>query len=197
MKNLSIKTINKTIELGRFDFSGFSSSNVWIGYFETKNNYNLELIKEALNLACQFFKEELNSFIIISALKYSVEYDFINEHRFYQKLLSKAKNNSLIQPVNDLFYSYLYGDIPLPASSLTISFDKRNFLYLSKLVMGCDAIIGDVCFFISPKLGIAIYPHEDIGFGVISLNNNRDLGVNFLQYCSRNENFSVYIEKEC
>lgn len=121
------KTINKTISLNRFNFSGFSSSNIWIGYFESRKEHNLILMKEALTLAYEFFKNDLDSFIMISALKYSNDYDFKNEGEYYNKLFKRAKKYNLIQEVTDEFYSYLYGDIPLPADCLAISFDKKTF----------------------------------------------------------------------
>lgn len=195
MEKLSKKIINKSISLEAINFSGFSSSDMWLGYFESQNEHSSEIIKEALNLAYSFFKKELDSFIMVSALKYSKEYNFSNESNYHQRLIKIAQKYNLIQKSTPKFESYSYGDIPLPASCLTISLDKKYFLYLAKLVMGCDAIFGDVCFFISPKLNIAIYPHEDIGFGVISLDNNKNLGIDFLNFCRKNKNFRVYIEK--
>lgn len=194
MKNLLKNTTNKDISLSRFNFSGFSSSEVWIGYFESKSEHNLKMSREAITLAYKFFKDDLDTFIMVSALKYYHKYDFENESEYYKRILNRAKKNNLIQETTDEFDSYLYGDIPLPANSLTISFDKKNFLYLTKLVMGCDAVLGEVCFLISPKLNLAIYPHEDIGFGVISLDDSKELGINFLEYCAKSRNFDVYIE---
>ncbi|MGQ8820721.1 hypothetical protein [Bibersteinia trehalosi] len=194
MEKLLKKTINKSIALNRFDFSGFSSSNLWVGYFESKNVHNLNLIKEALNLVYDFFKEDLNGFVAVSALKYSKDYDFKNEEIYYFKLLKRAKRYNLIQESTEMFENYLYGDIPLPADCLTISFDKRFFPCLAELVMGCNAVLGKVCFFISPKLNIAIYPHEDLGFGIVSLSEDNSLCIEFLKFCSKNKNFIVYIE---
>lgn len=188
------KVINKGISLNRFNFSGFSSSNLWIGYFEAEKVHNLVLVKDAINLVYEFFKDNLDDFIMISALKYSKEYNFKNEGEYYYRLFQRAKKYNLIQETTDIFDNYLYGDITLPADCLTISLDKRLFLCLTKLVMGCNAILGNVCFFISPKLNIAIYPHEDIGFGIISLSDDKSLGIEFLTFCSQNKNFTVHIE---
>ena len=188
------KMINKSVSLDRFNFSGFSSSSLWVGYFESQNAHNLTLIKEALNLAYDVFKDDLNEFIAISSLKYSKEYDFKNEGKYYFNLLRRAKKYNLIQESTEVFEDYLYGDIPLPADCLTISLDKKLFPCLAKLVMGCNAVLGNICFFISPKLNIAIYPHEDLGFGVISLSEDRSLCIEFLEFCSKNKNFIVHIE---
>ncbi|MFU2090564.1 hypothetical protein [Avibacterium avium] len=196
MEKLSKKITNRAVSLERINFSGFRVSDMWLGYFEAKNEHNSVIIKKALNLAYSFFKEELDSFIMISALKYSEEYDFSNESNYYKKLIKIAKKYNLIQKSTFNFENYSYGDIPLPASCLTISFDKKYFLYLARLVMGCDAILGDVCFFISSKLNIAIYPHEDIGFGVIALDSDPTLGIEFLKFCEKDSRFRVNIAPE-
>lgn len=39
------KMINKGISLNKLNFSGFSSSNIWAGYFEPKQGHNLILMK--------------------------------------------------------------------------------------------------------------------------------------------------------
>lgn len=194
MRKSTKKAENGSILLNRFNFSGFSSSSTWIGYFESNKEHNLTLIRNALKLTYGFFKNDLDSFIMISALKYSSEYNFRNENKYYKRLSDIAQKYNLIQPITDGFERYLYGDISLPANCLTISFDKKSFLCLSKLVMGCNAILGEVCFLIPPKLNITIYPHEDIGFGVISLSDNKNLGIEFLKYCAKDKNFMVHIE---
>lgn len=194
MEKLLKKTINKGISLNRFNFSGFSLSDLWIGYFESKNDRNLAVLSEALNLAYDFFKNDLNDFIVVSALKYSDECHFQDENKAYYRLFKVAKKYNLVQKTTGVFDSYLYGDIPLPADCLTISFNKRLFLCLAKLVIGSNAVLGKVCFFISPRLNIAIYPHEDIGFGVVSLSGDKSLGVEFLNFCAKNINFMVHIE---
>lgn len=131
---------------------------------------------------------------MVSALKYSAEYNFENEGEYYNRLFRIAKKHNLIQETTDVFDSYLYGDILLPADCLTISLDKKLFLCLTQLVMGCNTILGDVCFLIFTKLNIAIYPHEDLGFGVVSLSDDTHLSIEFLRFCSKSENFIVHIE---
>lgn len=130
--------INKGISLNKLNFSGFSSSNIWAGYFESKQGHNLILMKEAINLAYDFFKDDLDDVIMVSVLKYSAEYNFENEGEYYNRLFRIAKEHNLIQETTDVFYSYLYGDILLPADCLTISLDKKLFLCLTRLMMGCN-----------------------------------------------------------
>lgn len=57
-------------------------------------------------------------------------------------------------------------------------------------------VVGDLCVLISPKLQIALYPHDDIGFGVIALDDDPRLGIEFLRFCEKNERFSVHIDAD-
>lgn len=193
MEKLSRKTTNRSVLLNNLDFSGFSRSNNWIGYFERKDEHTPALIDEAIKLTYTFFKDYLDDFIMISALAYG-QVNIIHPNKNLEICFNKAIKYNLLQVLTSEFDDYLIGNKDLLAKNLSISFDKRTFLLLSKLCMGHNYVIGEVCFFINYKLGIALYPHEDIGFGVISLDDNKSLAKSFLEYCRSSYKFNVFID---
>ena len=42
-----------------------------------------------------------------------------------------------------------------------------------------------------PTLKIALYPHEDIGYGCISLSDDCSKAIEFLNFCSKDDKFEV------
>ncbi|MFZ7280052.1 hypothetical protein ACLSYF_11120, partial [Avibacterium avium] len=67
MEKLSKKIISNILDLGKIDFSGFSSSEMWCGYFEAKDN--VVKCEDAYNLVQGYFKS-LNQFFALTALCY-------------------------------------------------------------------------------------------------------------------------------
>jgi hypothetical protein len=50
-------------------------------------------------------------------------------------------------------------------------------------------------FFIFKDLNLAVYPHQDKGFGCIGLNGDKRAGIEFLEFCKKSQNFKVVIEE--
>lgn len=194
MEKLSKSIINNDL-LKKINFSGFSSSLGWIGYFERKGKFNLDLIDESIKLFDSFFSSSKNS-MTISALSFDdtriVEDDI---EKKYGKIYKKYVEKEVIFTLNDEYESYLYGDIEFPVSLIKCSKDKETFIDLSKLLMCYNKILGQICFYIDLNYGLAIYPHDDTGFGCIVLNDNYEAGYEFLNSCKKNGEFDVYIQK--
>ena len=49
---------------------------------------------------------------------------------------------------------------------------------------------------INPKLGIALYPHDDIGYGCISLTDDTSLAERFLEFCNEDKYFYSIFDEE-
>ncbi|MFZ7201537.1 hypothetical protein [Avibacterium avium] len=197
MEKLSKLIISNILDLGKIDFSGFSSSEMWCGYFEAKDN--VVKCEDAYNLVQGYFKS-LDQFFALTALCYG---EFKNKNIFNKysngtdlSFFEKAKELGILKKLTDKFDGYLIGDNDLPIEHLTLTFDENIYFSLCNLVMHSDLILGEVCFFIHPKLNIAIYPHNDIGFGVIALDSDPTLGIEFLKFCEKDSRFKVNIEPE-
>lgn len=107
----------------------------------------------------------------------------------YESFYSGAKKAGYLRDIDDDFESYLYGDISLPASSLNIHFCNNEFLNMSRLIMGHGGVIGQVLFFINIEIGVALYPHDDIGFGIISLTKDNKICKEFLKTVEENNKY--------
>ncbi|WP_338560826.1 hypothetical protein VRC60_03335 [Erwinia sp. E_sp_B04_7] len=173
----SLKSTNSNFSLASINFSGFSSSDNWVGYFEKKNEFNYGLIDESISLFSGFFEVEGDDSTIITALSFDDEReDDVNTINIYQKLYEELKSKGVLNPMTEDYESYLYGDIPLPANALNISFDNDDFINASRLLMCHAGVVGQVCFYINTKLNVAIYPHDEVGFGCIALNSEKKQG---------------------
>lgn len=191
-----MKMNSRSLHLKNINFEGFSTSNQWVGYFEKKGAYDFALIEDAITIISNFFSEQWKNFFALSALSYD---DETKPHekmpKNYNHIYSKAKHKKYLKEGDDNFGDYLYGDAPLPASSLSIHFDYNDFLDMSRIVMGHGGVIGEGLFLINLELGLVLYPHEDIGFGVISLSKDTSLCLKFLRDCYRyNEKFNIVID---
>lgn len=117
----------------------------------------------------------------------AIEYGFLQQ---YEGLYEKYLDEEMQLPIREM---------DLPAHILRLDFDSSIFLEFCEVVMAYyfSPVIGQRCFLINPKLGIALYPHDDIGYGCISLNNTateKALLVDFLKFCEQSEMFKVFVE---
>lgn len=195
MEKLS-KLTTEVFSLRDINFSGFSTSENWVGYIEKKEVFSFDLIDEAVDLFTGFFEKSQDTSTIITALSFDDNReDDVEIIDKYQDVYNEVKSNGLLKPMTDEYESYLYGDSFLPASSLSISFDKNDFINISKLMMCHAGVIGQVFFYVNLSQNIAIYPHDDVGFGCIALNAQKNGCLDFLRYCSKNEKFNVFISE--
>ncbi|MCU1799732.1 hypothetical protein CUU45_21005 [Pectobacterium polaris] len=189
-----LKLTNNSFHLTNIDFDSFSSSNKWVGCFEKNAPFTLSLIDESIKIVNDFFSPYWEGFFALSALSFDDEREsdegVINE---YGGLYNDAKVNGYLRLLTEDFENYLYGDTLLPASSLSLHFDNNNFMDICKLVMGHGGVLGQVFFMVNLKLSLAIYPHNDIGFGIISFGEDDVFCQSFLNSLSENNKFNVII----
>ncbi|WP_118803611.1 hypothetical protein [Haemophilus haemolyticus] len=199
MEKLLNLMANKTISLGGINFNGFSSSNNWIGYFEAKNISDETMILKANELIKKFFGEDLSGFFLLSSLTFDdgrgiddYSNEFINK---LEKLYKEAKRDGFLIPYNGLMEEYYEADnfdeILYPANLLNFTFDKDKFLSYCELVMGYNKVFGEICFLINPNLSLLLYPHSEKGYGCISLSDDCNNAIEFLNFCSKDDKFEV------
>ena len=195
------KLKNSQIFLKNIDFDNFRNSRHWVGYFKAENINDLHLINESTMLLINFFKENLTNFFLLSALTENPDYesygDLNNFDILYDKLFTEIKSLKVIQEYNDDFKNYFENDEKLNIKLINIHFDIDISTKICELLMFYyfNRIWGQVCFLINPVLGIALYPHEDIGYGCISLNGDKDLLIGFLKFCNEKEYFISYFDE--
>lgn len=212
MEKLLSMTTDKIIFLDLIDFSGFSRSKYWIGYFEAKDLKFISL-KDTTRPIYEFFQKHWEGFFLLSALSFYNSSDdeirerFKDEHgmeelEHYLNIFHHAKNSGFLAPYSDVLKNFHQNEMNrsddplLPARALTLNFNSETFLDYCEMVIAFyfSPVLGGECLLINPELKIALYPHDDIGFGVISLTEDKSLGIEFLEYCKQFENFRVYIE---
>ncbi|NOL52582.1 hypothetical protein [Pelistega suis] len=193
-KSLKLIENSHSVSLARIKFDGFSSSNRWIGYVESKN-----LDTNGKETSCalfeKFFAGYEQDFFLLSALAYNDK----RGSRLYKRYLNVyklAKRIGFLAPITEDFISYYFEDIPFQYEFLSLTFDDALYMPLSKLMMemvfGC--VVSQTFFLINPKLQIAVYPHDDASFGIIALNEDPTIGVEFLKFCEQDPQFQVHFD---
>ncbi|AOR63391.1 hypothetical protein [Pectobacterium wasabiae] len=187
-----LKLTNNSFHFEKINFDSFSSSSKWVGYFEKSIPFTPSLIDESIEIVSSFFSPYWEDFFALSALSFDDEREIdeviINK---YDEIYNYAKDNNYLKPLNNDFESYLYGDTSLPVSSLSLHFYNNRFMDICKLIMGHGGVLGQVFFMINLKLNLAIYPHNDLGFGIISFDEDDTFCQSFLSSISGNRKFHV------
>ena len=62
--------------------------------------------------------------------------------------------------------------------------------------MGYNKVFGEICFLINPNLSLLLYPHSEKGYGCISLSDDCNNAIEFLNFCSKDEEFQVVFSGE-
>ncbi|WP_075321184.1 hypothetical protein [Histophilus somni] len=199
MEKLS-KSIN-SIMLDKINFKGFRGSQFWVGYFSARKIKIPDSVDVAIELFEQYFKESLDDFFSINCLAYDDDAYSDPEALIYIDEYNFAKETGFLKPYIGELKNYLDNDDKyeyVPANFLSINFDSENFLLYSKIMMAFTfgKVVGQICFFINPILNVVIYPHDDSGFGVISLSEDKTEAIKFLEFCSLREHINVYIDSD-
>ena len=109
----------------------------------------------------------------------------------------KFKKLGILQEPNEHFDLDLNSEILLPAICLRIDILKFDEIKdLAKLLMLYTYSLNEWCFFIFPSLNLALYPHDERGFGCIGLNDDTKNGLSFLEFCKREKNAKVVLREQ-
>ena len=139
------------------------------------------------------FKKEV---FVISALNYD-DTNLSDETLEIKHLHDKFKKLGILQELNEHFDLGLDGEILLPAICLRIDALKFDEIKdLAKLLMLYTYSLNEWCFFIFPSLNLALYPHDERGFGCIGLNDDTKNGREFLEFCKKGKNAKVVLKEQ-
>ena len=175
----SSSLINKALKLSDINFNSFSHSKNWIGFFEIEDENWASGVDTALKLFDKYFNKFKKEVFVISALNYD-DTNLSDETLEVKTLHDKFKKLGILQEPNEHFDLGLGGEILLLAIYLRIDalrFDEIKDL--AKLLMLYTYSLNEWRFFIFPSLNLAIYPHDEKGFGCIGLNDDTKNGLNF------------------
>ena len=192
----SSNLINKALKFSDINFNSFSHSKNWIGFFEIEDESWASGVDTALKLFDKYFNKFKNEAFVISTLNYD-DTNLSDEALEVKTLHDKFKKLGILQEPNEHFNLGLDGEILLPAIYLRIDalgFDEIKDL--AKLLMLYTYSLNEWCFFIFPSLKLAIYPHDENGFGCTRLNDDTKNGLNFLEFCKREKNAKVVLREQ-
>jgi len=197
MKKL-LNLTNSGLRLSDINFSSFSASKNWIGFFEIESRGWLSGVSLAIKLFDNFFREYGDEVFIVSALmcddKAYKKYKAISQ---VKPLYDKFKDLGILQEQNEYFSLARDKEYPLPAMCIRMDILKWDDIKeLAKFLMCYDYSINEWCFIIFPSLNLAVYPHDSKGFGCIGLNDEIKYGINFLKFCEKNSKAKVTIDKK-
>jgi hypothetical protein len=186
--------MGKKLLLSEFNFHGFSHSKGWVGYFERNKSFEIKFVDLAIKAFNVFFRDEMDNFFVMTALcrQQGTEKDAEILHE-YNDIFLEMKKEGVIKDQDESMVAYFSDARPLPCENIQFN-DYRLIEKLSKLVMAHGDVRGELCFFINLDLNIAIYPHNDTGYGAIGLNGDASCAIRFLKYCREYTDFDVHIK---
>jgi len=158
--------ISQTLKLSDINFNSFSHSKNWIGFFEIEDENWASGVDTALKLFDKYFNKFKNEAFVISALNYD-DTNLSDETLEVKTLHDKFKKLGILQEPNEHFDLGLDGKILLPAICLRIE-----------------------------SLNLALYPHDERGFGCIGLNDDTKNGREFLEFCKKEKNAKVVLKEQ-
>ena len=192
----SSNLINKALKLSDINFNSFSHSKNWIGFFEIEDENWASGVDAALKLFDKYFNKFKNEAFAISALNYD-DTNLSDETLEIKHLHDKFKKLGILQEPNEHFDLDLNSEILPPVICLRIDALKFNEIKdLAKLLMLYTYSLNEWCFFIFPSLNLAIYPHDERGFGCTRLNYDTKNGREFLEFCKKEKNAKVVLKEQ-
>lgn len=147
------------------NFKSYVDCNGWLGYYERKDSFSTRLVNKSINVFISYFEKYLHNTIIYSSLFYLGSDINVIPHK-YRYLLN-------------LGYIKRYSEKNFSADGIPIMYKlgrspqlNYNLIEaLSSIVMNNNGGIGGHCFFLLKDLKILVYPHDDTGFGFISMDD--------------------------
>jgi hypothetical protein len=192
--------------LNSVDLDGYGRSQRFVGYFEQSGKYKPGIAEAAVDFFLEFHRGSLAELIVVSSLH-------INSDEFYrpankgnsihiQSLLlagilpALSYDDEFGQDYGSALYETameaVWREFKLSRADSYEPFEFRKLLLSKMLVIGLHGH----CFLVSEKLGLAYYPHDYMGFGVVALRDDADFSGahNFLRQAGALEDYFSVIE---
>jgi hypothetical protein len=173
------------------------SGRTWIGYFERKTAYSLEIAQKIISLFFEFFENDLNDFVVVTSCYIDkdnlVETENIEiENELCKKGYIKSINGNQYFDKDQQVWEEQISNLEL---SFQVFHSDKDIITKFSLLGMTDTNVQGYCYFISEKLDLIIYPHGDnTGYGCIGIKSkNNEKGIEFLKTASKN-GFNSYIE---
>lgn len=200
------KILGNSINLDRY-----GASSRFLGYFEKTGKYKPGMAEASVDFAIDFFGAAFGELTIASSLHANSDEvghsgDVLEDNRDVLIIRRLVRAGMIKELSYDQSFGCSYetekykADVEaawmafhcLPTRDFETS-DVRDLLLARMLVYG----VHGHCFLVSDRLGLAFYPHDDMGFGVIGLHDEADLsaGIEFLVQAGRLQDHHSVIER--
>lgn len=174
--------------------AGYSDYKGWIGFFEKNGTLTTAAIDSTINMLFNYFSNEVSKCEIVFSLSWysSIEnlcssFNLSKSNRMLLNNLSK-KGWIKFNEKNELGLN-------------VIKPSNHEHLIIKDLIISIMSIGDDIghVFIVFPESELILYPHEDIGFGVIStsIDKENEKGLGFLKLASNNNDFDTYNGGRC
>ena len=174
-----------------FNFSAFSDSVGWCGFFERNGPFSFEVVEKALSAFHRCFGSSCSDFFVLSALCIDTAEKDEGILSHYRQAFSRIEQSGILMPIDEEMIAYFAGDTELPYRY--IQFNEHRYIDdLSRLLMAHGNVRGEVWFFVNATLNVAVYPHSDTGYGVIGLNGDMKHAQKFLQFVKSFSEFDTH-----
>ena len=170
------------------NLDSYSSSNGWVGFCETAENYSFDLCSQVINDFLNYFSEEMEGATIIFSLSTWGSVDELVENY--------GLSDQQVEILHRLkVLGWLESNMEADQSFNLIEFNSNESSHIYNLILSI-LFIGDVLgsiFILIPSKKLILYPHEDIGSGVVTSDSNADIAIAFLTHMSKNTKLNCYI----
>jgi len=188
------------------NLESYSSSNGFVGYFDSVKQVNDDIINISISSFFDYFTNEFERMILISSLHISdnacdFKADYGVSEEEYAKLFTPLVDEGWIRTIdysNDLsdneFDAYerkINSEFQYVEMSNSCVDMVKKLFYVVMKYFSC----GGHCFFYLRESNLFIYPHEEAGFGLICTDNNyacMNDAKGFIEYAAKqSEDFNV------
>jgi len=191
------------------NLDSYSSSNKFVGFFEKRGRYKDVFPKMAIDLFFGFFGGLIDGVVVVSSLHANLDKvgfsgtpsEDDRDVLLVRKLVTSRflKAFSYTEEFGENYESDRYRWGVAAAWNNFEEFSGCDSSIIESLLLARMTVYGlcGHCFLVFDKIGLALYPHDDMGFGVIALNDAADLVVarEFLALADKMEGFHSVVER--
>jgi hypothetical protein len=169
--------------LRQIDLDDYYNSSAFYGFFYPSGEFSIECVSEIVRLSLQYFSSDFGAFELFSNLVIDEDMEALTKD--YE--LSSQQIEEYFKPLVDVnIFSCVGRDGEFKSNFHYVASPSVNILEkIFHVVMVLGGSSGNV-FLLNSIKGIAIYPHDDGGFGVFSLSDmsSVDAAEEFLRFFS-------------